>query len=230
MVCESVSAGDWEKIPAELASPWTTPARSWFIGGTLLTGLAIATEYEIEMPLKTDWSKRKPLGTWSDVGDYYGQFIPNAAYALGMGIAYWSTGENLYSRRAALMLKGSGYAVSVNYALKLTARVRRPNGSDNKSFPSGHAASAFAFSTVVWAEHGWKYGVPATMLAALTGASRINDNMHYLDDVIFGSTVGISYGLGVWYLSQNDPTSVSKWSFTPVLAKDLQMGLVSMAF
>ena len=45
-------------------------------------------------------------------------------------------------------------------ALKYTVQRDRPDHSNNKSFPSGHAASAFATATVLQRYYGWKVGVP----------------------------------------------------------------------
>lgn len=233
IVCACTArAGEWHKIPAELASPVTTPARGWLIGGGLLTGLALATDYDVEDPLQKSWSTRKPLGHLAEVGDLGGQAITNLLYVGGMLTSHWISGEKIHLRRATIMAKVSGYAISVNYALKLMVNEQRPNGTDHKSFPSGHSAAAFAFSTVVWTEHGWKYGVPATMLSILTAASRINDNMHSLHDVIAGATVGISYGLGLHYSNKSDETKSGRihWQFIPVISKNVQLGLISASF
>ena len=56
-------------------------------------------------------------------------------------------------------------------------------------------------------EHGWKWGAPALALATLTGVSRMNDGRHFLQDVLAGMTVGVGYGLGVWYAQQGEGSS-----------------------
>jgi len=57
------------------------------------------------------------------------------------------------------------------------------------SFPSGHAASAFAFATAV--TDVWPgAGIPVRMLAALVAYSRIHTGVHYPGDVIAGSLIG----------------------------------------
>ena len=169
---------------------------------TLLTGYAATlTALGFRRPLVDDLqayeSTRRPLGKASKIGDYAGQVVPNIAYAGGQVIA-WQLGHARGSERAQLMTVATLEAVAVTSVLKYIIRERRPNGGDRLSFPSGHSTTVFAFAAIVGAEHGWAYGVPAYALAAFSGWSRINDNMHYLHDVLAGATVGISFGLGVW--------------------------------
>ena len=63
------------------------------------------------------------------------------------------------------------------------------------SFPSGHAASAFAVATVFSMryskQHRWVPWV-AYGGAALIGFSRVSTNAHFLSDVFFGSALGFS--------------------------------------
>ena len=57
------------------------------------------------------------------------------------------------------------------------------------SFPSGHAASAFAFATGVG--HVLPaVGVPLRALAALVAYSRVHTGVHYPGDVVAGALVG----------------------------------------
>jgi membrane-associated phospholipid phosphatase len=83
---------------------------------------------------------------------------------------------------------------SLTTALKYTVSRTRPDGSSTLSFPSGHTSGAFATATVLERHYGWKVGVPAYLFAGYVGASRINENKHYLSDVIFGATLGILGG------------------------------------
>ena len=41
---------------------------------------------------------------------------------------------------------------------------------------------------------GWKAGLPAYLAASYIGVSRLQENRHYLSDVIFGAAVGIVSG------------------------------------
>jgi membrane-associated phospholipid phosphatase len=89
-------------------------------------------------------------------------------------------------------------AAIVNFAytevIKVAVGRERPNGEDNKSFPSGHTSNAFALAAVAERHYGWKLGVPAYLLAGVVGASRIQQDKHYLSDVVAGATVGYIVG------------------------------------
>lgn len=89
--------------------------------------------------------------------------------------------------------------VLVTLAKSLSNR-RRPNGEDDYSFPSAHAAYAFTTASVLHEFYGWKIGVPAYALAGLTAASRMQDNQHWLSDTVAGAAVGVIIG-----------TSISRW-------------------
>jgi membrane-associated phospholipid phosphatase len=79
-------------------------------------------------------------------------------------------------------------------ALKRAVGRTRPDGSDQRSFPSGHASTAFAWATVAQAHYGWKVGAPSYLAATAIGFSRITNNKHNLSDVVAGATIGIITG------------------------------------
>jgi undecaprenyl-diphosphatase len=62
------------------------------------------------------------------------------------------------------------------------------------SFPSGHAATAFAAATVVAALHP-RLRLPALAIAALVALSRVYLGVHYWSDVVVGSALGVAVGL-----------------------------------
>ena len=80
------------------------------------------------------------------------------------------------------------------YALKRAVGRTRPDGSDNQSFPSGHASDAFALATVANAHFGAKVGIPAYLAAGAIGFSRVSKNAHNLSDVLAGATLGYIVG------------------------------------
>jgi membrane-associated phospholipid phosphatase len=105
--------------------------------------------------------------------------------------------------------------------LKYSVRQERPDSTQRNSFPSGHTTTAFAFAAVVGEEHGWRWGVPAYALATLVGWSRMNDNKHYLHDVLAGATIGTSVGLGVVRkMRQRQPLNEVRAEVLPMLLSD----------
>jgi membrane-associated phospholipid phosphatase len=77
--------------------------------------------------------------------------------------------------------------------VKVSVDRTRPSGS-RYSFPSGHTATAFTVSTVLDKHFGWKVGLAAYSTAVLTGLARMEDDHHYLSDVIAGATIGLLVG------------------------------------
>lgn len=181
----------------EVLSPFTTNARNVFYVGAGLTLTVLIFEDSIVDYTQKDLSNDKPLGSFSKFGDLAGSMIPNAIYVIGQTIA-GASGDELGYSRAIGMLKASAYSSAVTTTLKYTIREPRPGTStDRNSFPSGHSTMAFAFAGYVYEEHGWKWGVPSLALASFVGISRINDNRHYIHDVLAGMTIGMMYGVGV---------------------------------
>jgi len=117
-------------------------------------------------------------------GDILAVGLPLAAaglsFAHGDTNGLWQLGE---SEVATVLL---------TEALKSTTHEMRPNGKDDKSFPSGHAAVAFSAAQYLQMRGGWEYGVPAYLLATAVGYSRVNTKEHYWKDVVAGAALGAS--------------------------------------
>jgi membrane-associated phospholipid phosphatase len=84
--------------------------------------------------------------------------------------------------------------MAVVFILKPLVNRTRPDGG-SQSFPSGHAASAFAGAAFIQMRYGWKLGAPAYALAAFVGYSRVESKRHYTTDVLAGSALGIGANL-----------------------------------
>ena len=87
------------------------------------------------------------------------------------------------------------YAYTANLALTQATKAAvgrtRPDGSDDRSFFSGHTTNAFTGAQLLYRMYGWKAGVPAYTAAALVAFSRVESSNHFPADVLVGAAAGI---------------------------------------
>jgi membrane-associated phospholipid phosphatase len=113
-------------------------------------------------------------------------FGGTAAFA-AYGLAFHDSGALRTSRDLAAALALTSVGV---WAFKFTTHRERPDGSNAYSFPSGHAATAFAAATVIDRRYGGVVGWAAYGAAALAAEARVADSHHYLSDVVAGAIMG----------------------------------------
>jgi hypothetical protein len=123
------------------------------------------------------------------------------------------TGNERVSDVAGKILRAQILSQAVTGVIKKAAQRERPDGSDTRSFPSGHTSVSFASATVLHREFGWKVGIPAYAAATYVGTARIEKKKHFLSDVAFGAAIGILSGRTVTIGSGN-----KKFAVTPVAA------------
>lgn len=96
----------------------------------------------------------------------------------------------------ALQAAGSeGAAGLVVAGLKRAFPERRPDGSDNNSFPSGHTAVSFAAAASIFERHGPAIGIPAFAAASFVGVARVEADKHHWYDCAVGAGIGTAAGL-----------------------------------
>lgn len=77
------------------------------------------------------------------------------------------------------------------------------NNPSGYSFPSGHAASAFAVATFLYLRN-IRYKKFIILIAFLMAFSRLYVYVHYLSDVLVGSLIGILVGIFTNYLYERE--------------------------
>lgn len=92
-------------------------------------------------------------------------------------------------------LEAGATTVAATYLLKYTVDKRRPDGSDNHSFPSNHTGIAFVGASFLQQRYGWKWGAPAYLVAAYVGWGRVYSKKHDVWDVLAGAAIGITSGV-----------------------------------
>lgn len=175
----------------DFKSDWVSPlykqdSQKTLLYGSTLTALLVLTRDNTVEPFQKTISEQEPLGDLAPIGDLMGQLVPNLSY---MAYQYYYKKDR---RRTNYMFKVSAFTGLTTFFSKRIINQRRPNEGDRNSFPSGHTSMAFAFAGVVALEHP-QYAIASYGLASFVGFSRINDNAHYLHDVVMGATLGISY-------------------------------------
>lgn len=143
-----------------------------------------------------DYQINKTISRWRGNhpfrADEYLRFVP-LAMDLGLNLL---TARSREEHIDHLILTANTYAVMgiLVKSLKLVVDERRPDGSDDHSFPSGHTATAFAGAELVRRAYRhvspW-YGAGAYTAAVLTGFLRIYNGHHWLSDVLAGAGIGI---------------------------------------
>ncbi len=149
------------------------------------------------------------------LGDILALTIPIGAY----GTTFYMQDKKGKSQ----FYKSYGVTMVTALALKYTIKEERPDKSNNRSFPSGHTASAFAGAGFIHKHYGLKYAIVPYLLATYTGYSRVHSNKHYLHDVIAGATIAT---LSNWYFVKPYKNLI----ISPTANKKFQGVMVSYKF
>ncbi len=195
---EDLGLGD--RFLKEFSAPVTTDAK-YILGGALISaGMVYVNKGRRRYNKRESFDDAKPFGDYGFVGDIMGWGFLNGLYTAGHFL-YGIYGESEESLKASEhMFKASFYTLLVTASLKTVIKEKRPGyPEDRASFPSGHSSMSFAFASVVAARHGWAYGSLAYGAATYISVSRINDDWHYLHDVLVGMGIGAAYGWGLKY-------------------------------
>jgi membrane-associated phospholipid phosphatase len=143
-----------------------------------------------------------------------GHIVGSGYVEAGAALVTYAYGELFHAPKAAHfgmdMLRAEIIAQGLTDVLKYTVRRERPDHSDSYSFPSGHAAGAFALATIIERHMRWQMAGVGYAFAAYVAASRLHDNVHYLSDVVFGAAIGTISGRTVTLHGRNN------WTFVPI--------------
>lgn len=182
------------------------PSRNTLLIGSGLTALIISFfEDSVVDVIQQEAPETNRFGTYNHTVDLMGQWVPNLAYS---GVNYLlgfssDSNKSAYFENANVMFKATSYAGLTTTILKYLIRQKRPDGSTKNSFPSGHTTTAFAFAGVIGERHSLVYSIPAYLMATAVGLQRLNNNRHYLHDIMMGATIGIAFGISVSKYNRN---------------------------
>ena len=166
------------------------PGNTFFISGSI-GALAF---YKYDNKIQNWFSKNKILpGQINKFADNYGNKYSLLVVLATTGLHSLKSQFRSEFEYAFITLACNGFSTII---LKEMIGRQRPNGKDHRSFPSGHVSHSFTSATVLNEVFGWRYGTGAYALAVLVAINRMQDNKHYLSDVIFSSGLGTAFGLG----------------------------------
>lgn len=208
------------------ARPLSWQRREWAALGAVTLGTALVYRYDADIRHAVQTHHNAGLQVFSEIGNPLGDgrvLLP----ALGLA-ALWGahrddavlTGTAATAAEAALFAGGGAYL-----AKRLTGRARPDaglgprdwngpgaGGDARQSFPSGHAAAAFAVAAVVAGRHP-AAAVPAYGLAALTGYARLERDRHWGSDVAAGAALGLWIGHS---LARRHPAGAPRVALMPL--------------
>jgi membrane-associated phospholipid phosphatase len=145
----------------------------------------------------------EPLRRLSNAANNSGLWLATAA---GLSVVGGSAG-----RRAAVrgIVAIGVTSALVNLAVKSVWARQRPDRAGvgvplrrnvrmpvSTSFPSGHAASGFAFAAAIGHDQPW-LGLALRFVSATVAYSRVHTGVHYPGDVVVGSLIGEGVGQAV---------------------------------
>ena len=219
------------RLPANLGRSAIGVLSSDNIEPFLIGGVAAASASFLDEDVRS--AATGQLG-WSDTFETAGGPIYSTLFVAGMFTAGRFARGARFRATTYDLLDAAVVNFTYTEVLKLAVHRERPNGEDNKSFPSGHTSNAFALASVAGAHYGWKIGVPSYLLAGLMGVSRIHEDKHWLSDVVAGAALGTIVGRTVVRLNSRPLERVASRgatvSVSPIVARNAQGLSLSVVF
>ena len=158
-----------------------------------------------------------------------GQWLGGAPAMVASSVGLWAVGRyiigpgenesktNKWSEMGYDMMRAQILSQAITQGTKKIVRRGRPTG-ECCSFPSGHAASAFAAAAVLERHLGYRGSWPFIAGAMYVGTSRLVENRHFLSDVMFGAAIGTAAG---WTVVGSH--GANEYTVQPVPVKDGMM-------
>jgi membrane-associated phospholipid phosphatase len=210
-------AGTPKRILLDQKAIWTSPLHikpldaTWLLPLAAVTGTMIGSDHHTMTALvHINANDQKHFNTLSNAGIAALGALPASMYL-------WSLSRDAPQARETGLLSGEALvdSLAVSEAIELVSRRDRPNVNNakgnffsssptNSSFPSTHAAAAWALASVVGDEYpGWLSRTAVYGLATGVSVSRVLAEQHFPSDVLVGSAAGWLIGHYVYRAHHN---------------------------
>jgi membrane-associated phospholipid phosphatase len=199
----------YEDAKHVLTSPFHWNRRSLITFAILSTGTfgLIHADEDVQ-----DWVQERRNSTTDGISKWTDKYTKRTT---GLTIGGFYLGGMIFRNKKAketalLSLESVALAEGITKGIKYLVGRTRPFGnkgashfdplefpppSSSLSFPSGHATTAFALSSVIAEQYG---NLPLTIAlygwATVVALARVNNNAHFVSDVFWGGVIGISVG------------------------------------
>ena len=197
-------------------APLRWDQRDWLeFAGTLV---AIGAAHGFDDEVRNHFVGDSADGLGADDSHDGSDYVPTAVVLAGTWLLSALTDDPGGWREFGSMAESGLFTLATTEVLKYTFGRQRPNETTDPdawfesgdSFPSRHAALAFAVGTVFaesgndryrWVRRGIGYG-----MATATAYARLDHNAHWASDVVAGAALGISTARFTMNRRQGDPT------------------------
>jgi hypothetical protein len=167
-----------------------------------VAGVAFATVppfHNMEKSIYKSFNKNPKMQTNAD--DYLQYSPAMAVFALA---AFGVKGMHKPNQQLLMYAISNVGVTIIVQPMKMIVHRERPDKSDFRSFPSGHTTTAFVSAEFLHQEYGhlspW-ISIAGYGTAAATGYLRMQNNAHWLGDVLAGAALGIGITkLGYWII------------------------------
>ena len=165
----------------------------------MFSGLVCAIDYENSLNRSVnDAMTNLSKGKTCKIDDYL-RFVPSATHLLLGSVGIKS--KHNFKERFLISATSHAAMLIMGYGLKYAIHEKRPDMTDNHSFPSGHVAMAFTGAELLRQEYGTAYGIAGYALASGVAFLRLYNNRHWFNDILMGAGIGIlSAKIGYWML------------------------------
>jgi hypothetical protein len=210
-------AGAPKRILLDQRAIWTSPLHvkpldaMWLLPLAAVTGTMIGSDqHTMNSLIHINANDQQHFKTLSEAGVGALGLIPGTMYL-------WSLNRDAPQAHETALLSGEALVDSlvVSQGLQLVSLRDRPNVNDAKgdffssspldsSFPSNHAAAAWAIASVIGDEYpGWVTRTAVYGLATGVSVSRVLAEQHFPSDVLIGSAAGWLIGHYVYRVHHN---------------------------